>query len=238
MTGRILTVENISALEGTSATLQCHLLYTAAEITQVSWKRNGHLLALHDSIYGSVIDPAFRKKVTLAPAYGITLLSLNASDTGEYLCDFYTFPDGIYKGKIFLEVTLPSLPEDSEADALDSSHSRISFGIMVSVIIISAATVIMLVILGAMRKTFRINSANCHQMGRSPSKQNELRSASLGSCLPTEAIPMTINQIYELENGIEESRTYFNIIGYRSLNSFNFSVETRVPTNEKHKIDS
>ncbi|XP_044522702.1 T-cell immunoreceptor with Ig and ITIM domains [Gracilinanus agilis] len=238
VTGRILTVENISAVEGTSATLQCHLLYTAAKVTQVSWKRNDHLLAIRDSVYGSVIGPAFRNKVTLAPGYGITLLSLNANDTGEYRCDFYTFPDGIYKGNIFLEVTLLSLPGDSAAEALDSSHSRISFGIMVSAIIISAATVIVLVILGAKRKTFRTHSTNCHQRGRSPSKQEELRSTSLGSCLQTEVIPMTISQDYQQENDIEESHDYFNIISYRSLNSFNFSVETRVPSNEEHKMDS
>ncbi|XP_027724403.1 T-cell immunoreceptor with Ig and ITIM domains isoform X2 [Vombatus ursinus] len=147
VTGRILAAEKMSAVEGTSATLQCNLLYTTAKVTQVIWKRYDQLLAIRDAVYGSWINPVFRKKVNLALGYRITLLSLTANDTGEYHCDFHTFPDGIYKGNIFLEVTELSLPGDS-AEALDNSHSRISFGVLVSVIIIIAATVIMLVILG------------------------------------------------------------------------------------------
>ncbi|XP_036600006.1 T-cell immunoreceptor with Ig and ITIM domains [Trichosurus vulpecula] len=225
VTGKISAVEKMSAVEGTSATFQCNLLYTTAKVTQVTWKRNDQLLATLDSVYGSFINPVFRKKVILALGYGITLLSLTANDTGQYHCDFHTFPDGIYKGNIFLEVTELSLPGDS-AEALDSSHSRISFGAMVSVIIIIAATVIiMLVILGAKRKTFRINSANYGL--RSPSKQNELSPNSNGRCLQLEDTPMTISQDYQQENDLTQSHEYFNILSYRSLSSFNLPVETR-----------
>ncbi|XP_020862852.1 T-cell immunoreceptor with Ig and ITIM domains isoform X2 [Phascolarctos cinereus] len=224
VTGRILAVEKMSAVEGTSATLQCNLIHTTAEVTQVIWKRNEQLLAVCDSVYGSLINPVFRRKVNLALDYGITLLSLTVNDTAEYHCDFHTFPDGIYKGNIFLEVTERNLPGDS-AEALDNSYSRISFGVMVSVIIIIAATVIMLVILGVKRKTFRISSANYGL--QSPSEQNELSPSSHGRCVQLEATPMTISQDYQQENDSAQSHEYFNILSYRSLSSFNLPVETR-----------
>ncbi|XP_068920604.1 T-cell immunoreceptor with Ig and ITIM domains-like [Petaurus breviceps papuanus] len=225
VTGRILAVKKMSAAEGTSATFQCNLLNTTAKVTQVTWKRNDQLLAKRDSVYGSFINPIFEKKVNLALGHGITLLSLTTNDTGEYHCNFHTFPDGIYTRNIFLEVTEPSFPGGSAAEALDSSHSRISLGVMVSVIIVSAATVITLVILGVKTKTFKISSVN--YSCRSPSKQNELSPSSCGRCLQLEATPMTINQDYQQENYSAQFHEYFNILSYRSLSSFNLPVETR-----------
>ncbi|XP_072470049.1 T-cell immunoreceptor with Ig and ITIM domains [Notamacropus eugenii] len=223
--GRIFAVEKMSAVEGTSATFQCNLLYTTAMVTQVTWSRNDQMLAILDSVHGSFINPVYQKKVNLARGYGITLLSLTANDTGEYHCDFHTFPDGIYKGNIFLEVTELNLPGDSAPETLDSSHSRISLGVIVSVTIIIAATVIMLVIFSAKRKIFRIHSANYGL--RSPSEQNELSPSSHGRCLQLEATPMTISQDYQQGNDLGQSHEYFNILSYRSLSSFNIPVETR-----------
>ncbi|XP_074067389.1 LOW QUALITY PROTEIN: T-cell immunoreceptor with Ig and ITIM domains [Macrotis lagotis] len=225
VTGRILTVEKMSAVEGTSATLQCFLLYTSAKVTQVTWKKNDHLLTTLESFYGSFIYPLFRN-MNLALGHSITLLSLTTNDTGEYHCDFHTFPDGIYRGNIFLEVTELSLPGDSAAETSDSYHSRNSFGIMVSVVVIIVATVIIMVILGVKRKLFRINAVNNSFMGRSPSRQNELRPNSLDRCLQIEATPMTIRQDYKQENDIAESHEYSNILSYRSLRSFTSPLET------------
>lgn len=104
MTGRIVTVGNISAEEGGSVTLQCHLSSTTAKVTQVNWKQQDQVLAIRHDTLGWHIDPPFMKRVVPGPNLGLTLRSLTVNDTGEYFCIYHTYPDGIYTGTLFLEV--------------------------------------------------------------------------------------------------------------------------------------
>lgn len=104
VTGRIVTVGNISAEEGDSVTLQCHLSSTTAEVTQVNWEQQDQPLAVHHPTLGWYIYPVFRKRVAPGPNLDLILQSLTVNDTGEYFCTYYTYPDGIYKAKLFLEV--------------------------------------------------------------------------------------------------------------------------------------
>ena len=43
---------NISAKEGGSVTLQCHLSSTTANVTQVNWEKQDQLLAVHHTDLG------------------------------------------------------------------------------------------------------------------------------------------------------------------------------------------
>lgn len=104
VTGRIVTTGNISAEEGGSVTLQCHLSSTTAKVTQVNWKQQDQVLAIHHASLGWHIDPAFTERMVPGPNLGLTLQSLTRNDTGEYVCIYHTYPDGIYKGTVFLEV--------------------------------------------------------------------------------------------------------------------------------------
>lgn len=104
MAGRILMTGNISAEEGGSVTFHCHLSYTNASVTQVQWELGDQLLANHNAEQGWHIHPRFSDRVTTGHNMDITLQSLTKNDTGEYSCKFYTFPDGLYKEKFFLEV--------------------------------------------------------------------------------------------------------------------------------------
>ncbi|KAM8770502.1 T-cell immunoreceptor with Ig and ITIM domains [Rhynchonycteris naso] len=108
MTGRIVTVGNISAEEGGSVTLQCHLSSTTAKVTQVNWEQQNRLLAIHHTNLGWYISPAFQERVVPGPRLGLTLQALTMNDTGEYDCVYHTFPDGIYRGQLFLEVVQSS----------------------------------------------------------------------------------------------------------------------------------
>lgn len=115
VTGRIVTAGNISAEEGGSVTLQCHLSFTTATVTQVNWEQQDKLLAVHDAKLGWHTSPVFRDRVVPGANLSLTLRSLTVNDTGEYLCVYYTFPDGMYKGRLFLEVLLNSgMPSGAE----------------------------------------------------------------------------------------------------------------------------
>lgn len=115
MAGRIGTTGNISAEEGGSVTLQCHLSSTTATVTQVDWKQRDRFLAIHHTESGWSIYPAFRGRVVPRPNLGLTLQSLTTNDTGVYSCIYHTFPDGIYRGRLFLEVLQSSgMPSGAE----------------------------------------------------------------------------------------------------------------------------
>ncbi|XP_058517903.1 T-cell immunoreceptor with Ig and ITIM domains isoform X1 [Ochotona princeps] len=111
--GMIVTAGNLSAEEGGSAILQCHLSSITAEVTQVNWEQQDQLVAIRHADFGWHVSSAFRERVVPGPNLGLTLLSLTANDTGEYFCIYHTYPHGIYKGRIFLEVRGSSVAEQS-----------------------------------------------------------------------------------------------------------------------------
>lgn len=84
--------------------MQCHLPSTTAKVTQINWEQRDQLLAVRHAHLGWHIYPAFRERVAPGPNLGLTLQSLTRNDTGEYFCTYHTYPDGIYRGTVFLEV--------------------------------------------------------------------------------------------------------------------------------------
>ncbi|XP_073929302.1 T-cell immunoreceptor with Ig and ITIM domains isoform X1 [Castor canadensis] len=113
MKGKIVTKGNISAEEGDSVILQCHLSSTTAKVTQINWELQDQLLASYHTDFGWYIDPGFRERVAPGPSLGLTFQSLTTNDSGEYFCIYHTYPDGIYKGRISLEVLGRSVAEHS-----------------------------------------------------------------------------------------------------------------------------
>uniref|UniRef100_A0A452H7W9 Ig-like domain-containing protein n=1 Tax=Gopherus agassizii TaxID=38772 RepID=A0A452H7W9_9SAUR len=105
-TEKILTAGNVSAVENSNITLRCSLSLTNAIVSQVNWNRcNKVMLAVYLSKDKAMVQPAFTEKVSLAAEYGITIHFLGVNDTGDYCCEFHTFPYGIFEGRTFLELT-------------------------------------------------------------------------------------------------------------------------------------
>uniref|UniRef100_H0VUU5 T-cell immunoreceptor with Ig and ITIM domains n=1 Tax=Cavia porcellus TaxID=10141 RepID=H0VUU5_CAVPO len=102
--GTVLTQGNILAKEGGSVILQCHLSSTTANVTQVNWEQQDQLLAIYHPHFGWYINPILSDRVSPGPREAIAFHSLTTNDTGEYFCIYHTYPDGIYRGRIFLEV--------------------------------------------------------------------------------------------------------------------------------------
>ncbi|KAM6162749.1 T-cell immunoreceptor with Ig and ITIM domains [Erethizon dorsatum] len=102
--GAIVTQGNILAKEGGSVILQCYLSSTTANVTQVDWEQQDQLLAIYHPHFGWYVNPVFSERVSPGPSKGLTFHLLTMNDTGEYFCIYHTYPDGIYRGRIFLEV--------------------------------------------------------------------------------------------------------------------------------------
>ncbi|XP_076973679.1 T-cell immunoreceptor with Ig and ITIM domains [Tamandua tetradactyla] len=219
VTGRIVTVRNISAKEGSSVTLQCHLSSTTAKVSQVNWKRLDQHVALCQTELGWYVYPAFSGRVVPGPSLDLTFQSLTTNDTGEYFCIYHTYPDGIYQGRIFLEVLGSSVAE----------HSAGFQGPLLGVLG-TALAVICTAIIGAValirKKSLRIHSAESGPR-RTPSEREEwsTRAPSVpGSCMQAEATPADLCRELGEEDSAEPQ--YFNILSYRSLGSFSFPVES------------
>ncbi|XP_060153552.1 T-cell immunoreceptor with Ig and ITIM domains [Globicephala melas] len=224
VTGRIVTTGNISAEEGGSVTLQCHLSSTTAKVTQVNWKQQDHVLAIHHASLGWYIDPAFTERMVPGPNLGLTLQSLTRNDTGEYICIYHTYPDGIYKGTVFLEVLQSSVAEHSAGFQIPL------LGAMATVLAVIGTAVIVVLTLARKffcfwKKSLRIRSAE-GGLGRRLSEQEEWRPgvpSSPGSCVRADA-GLCREQPGE-DRAEPEPHDYFNVLSYRSLASFSFPAE-------------
>ncbi|XP_019507793.1 PREDICTED: T-cell immunoreceptor with Ig and ITIM domains [Hipposideros armiger] len=219
VTGRIVTVGNISAEEGGSVALQCHLSSTTTMVTQVNWEQQNQLLATHHPKMGWYVCPAFRKRVVPGPNLGLTLLLLTTNDTGEYSCIYHTFPDGIYKGRLFLEVLPSSASEHSPGFQIAL--------LGVSVLAVLCVAAIAVVAYARKKKFLRIRSVDSG-LRRTPLEQEEWGPRVLsphGSCVQAEAVPAGLCR-EQRGDDCDEPHDYFNVLSYRSLGSFSFLAET------------
>ncbi|XP_008144838.1 T-cell immunoreceptor with Ig and ITIM domains [Eptesicus fuscus] len=223
VTGRIGTTGNISAEEGGSVTLQCHLSSTAATVTQVDWKQRDRFLAIHHTESGWSIYPAFRGRVVPRPNLGLTLQSLTTNDTGVYSCIYHTFPDGIYRGRLFLEVLRSSGAGHRPGLLIPL------LGVLLLVVICTAVTVV--VTLARKKKFLRIRSAESG-LRRVPCGQEEWGlgvPASPASCVRAEAAAAGSGSgscREQRDDDYDEPHDYFNVLSYRSLGDISFPAET------------
>ncbi|XP_003358852.3 T-cell immunoreceptor with Ig and ITIM domains isoform X2 [Sus scrofa] len=222
MTGRIVTVGNISAEEGGSVTLQCHLSSTTAKVTQVNWKQQDQVLAIRHDTLGWHIDPPFMKRVVPGPNLGLTLRSLTVNDTGEYFCIYHTYPDGIYTGTLFLEVLRSSAAEHR------AGFQITLFGAVATVLAV-VCTAVMVMVTWARKKSLRTCPAE-GALRQIPSEREECRPrvqripASIG--VPVEAVAGDLYAELRGQDPDAEQHDYFNVLSYRSLGSFSFPTET------------
>ncbi|XP_061023146.1 T-cell immunoreceptor with Ig and ITIM domains isoform X1 [Dama dama] len=219
VTGRIVTMGNISAEEGGSVTLQCHLSSTTAKVTQVNWKQQDQVVAIHHARLGWHIDPAFRERVVPDSNLGLTLQSLTSNDTGEYTCIYHTYPDGIYKGTLFLQVLRHSVAEYSAGFQIPL------LGAMAAVLVVICTAVILVATL-ARKKSLRIRSAE-GDLGKRRSEPEASRprvESSPGSCVQADA--GLCGDAGGEDHAEAEPHEYFNVLSYRSLASFSFPTET------------
>ncbi|XP_040340492.1 T-cell immunoreceptor with Ig and ITIM domains isoform X1 [Herpailurus yagouaroundi] len=226
VSGRIVTMGNVSAEEGGSVTLQCRLSSTTAKVTQVNWEQQDKLLAVHHANLGWYLCPAFRERVVPGPNLGLTLQSLTRNDTGEYFCTYHTYPDGIYRGTLFLEVLQSSVAERSAGFQIPL------LGAMAIVLAVICMAVIVVVTLTRKFVCFQKKSLRAHSsesgLRRMPREQEGWSAgvlSSAGSCIQAEAVPVVFCTERRGDD-CAEPHEYFNVLSYRSLGSFSFPEET------------
>nr|XP_054369934.1 T-cell immunoreceptor with Ig and ITIM domains [Mirounga angustirostris] len=215
VSGRIVTMGNVSAEEGGSVTLQCHLSSTTAKVTQVNWEQQDQLLAVHHANLGWHIYPAFRERVAPGPNLGLTLQSLTRNDTGEYFCTYDTYPDGIYRGTLFLEVP-------------HSSDMAFSYGSL-KIFFLFDFQQLHSNIIRYGRERIVLSRVHCAESGlRTLAREQEecnaraLSSAGSGGQAETAPVGFYTEQWGE---DYAEPHDYFNVLSYRSLGSFSFPAE-------------
>ncbi|KAM5335359.1 T-cell immunoreceptor with Ig and ITIM domains [Glossophaga mutica] len=219
VTGRVITTGDISAEEGGSVTLQCHLSSTTATVTQVDWKQQDQMLAIYHAKLGWHIYPAFSERVAPGPNLDLTLWSLTTNDTGDYSCIYHTFPDGVYKGTLFLKVLQSSGAEQGAGVQI------LLLGVILLVVICTVVTAV--VALTRKRKFLRIRSAGSG-LRRVPPEQEEWGPSVLsspGSRVQAGAAPASLCREPSGED-YAELHDYFNVLSYRSLGDISFPAET------------
>ncbi|XP_075399063.1 T-cell immunoreceptor with Ig and ITIM domains [Tenrec ecaudatus] len=213
--GRIVTAGNVSAAEGGSVTLQCHLSQTTAKVTQVNWARPPHTLAVHHSDFGWHIAPGVREQVVPGPGLGLTLQRLTCNNTGEYVCIYYTFPDGIYHGSLFLEV-------------LGRSAARFQMswlGALVTVPVVICTVAIGLVTLSRKRRSLGMLSAESSPRTMACAEEYSCLGVPLSPGGGVQAEAASADPQEEQQQDYAEPHEYFNVLSYQSLGSISFLVE-------------
>ncbi|VCX30779.1 unnamed protein product, partial [Gulo gulo] len=221
VSGRITTSGNVSAEEGGSVTLQCHLPSTTAKVTQINWEQRDQLLAVRHAHLGWHIYPGFRERVAPGPNLGLTLQSLTRNDTGEYFCTYHTYPDGIYRGTVFLEVLQNSVAERSAAFQIPL------LGATATVLAVICVAVVMVVALTKKKKSRQVHCAESG-LRTVAHEQEEWNARILSSPGSGRQAGMTPVGCYLEQRGdaCAEPHDYFNVLSYRSLGSFSFLAET------------
>ncbi|XP_031220552.1 T-cell immunoreceptor with Ig and ITIM domains [Mastomys coucha] len=208
--GTIETKGNISAEEGGSVILQCHFSSDTAEVTQVDWEQRDQLLAIYNFDLGWSVSSVFSERVVPGPSLGLTFQSLTMNDTGEYICTYHTYPDGIYKGRIFLMV---------QGSSVAQFQIALLGGTMAGVL-----GLICLMVTGvlARKKSIRMHSIESGVVRRTEAEPQEwsLRIlSSPGGPAQTQAAPDGLCG-ERAEDDYADPQDYFNVLSYRSLESF------------------
>ncbi|XP_050004734.1 T-cell immunoreceptor with Ig and ITIM domains isoform X3 [Alexandromys fortis] len=188
---------------------------TSAEVTQVNWEQRDQILAVYSAEQGWYVPLVFSERVVPGPSLGLTFKLLTMNDTGEYFCTFHTYPDGIYKERIFLKVQESSGPQ-FQMTSLGGAMAAV-LGIIC--LLITGAAV------RARRKSPRIHSMGSGQERTAAEPQEAILrcpSAPEGP-VQTEAAPA---DLCGEEDDYAEPRDYFNVLSYRSLESFSVLAKT------------
>ncbi|XP_005074856.2 T-cell immunoreceptor with Ig and ITIM domains [Mesocricetus auratus] len=211
----IETNRNISAEEGGSVILQCLFFSNTSEVTQVNWEQQDQLLAVYSADQGWHVSSVFSERVVPGPKLGLTFQSLTRNDTGEYFCTYHTYPDGIFKGRIFLKV------QESSAAQFQTALLGGAMAAVLGLICLMITGVTVL----ARKKYLRLQSmeSGLGRMAAEPQEMSLRILSSPGGPVQTEAAPAGF---CVEEDDYAEPRDYFNVLGYRSLESFSVLAKT------------
>ncbi|XP_036060001.1 T-cell immunoreceptor with Ig and ITIM domains [Onychomys torridus] len=214
--GTLETRGNISAEEGGSAILQCRFFSNTAEVTQVNWEQRDQLLAVYSAEQGWHVSSVFSERVVPgpSPSLDLTFRALTVNDTGEYFCIYYTYPDGIYKGRIFLKVQ-----KSSAAQFQIPLVGGATAAVLGLLLVITGVTVL------ARKKSLRIHSTESG-LGRMASETQEMSLRILSSPGGTVQMGAAPAGLCGEEDDYAEPRDYFNVLSYRSLESFSVPAKT------------
>lgn len=207
----IETKGDISAEEGGSVTLQCHFSSDTAEVTQVNWEQWDQLLAIYSVDLGWYVPSVFSERVVPGPSLGLTLQSLTMNDTGEYFCTYHTYPDGIYKERIFLKVRESSVTQFQMA----SLGGAIAAVLGIICFLVTGLTVLV------RKKSFRTHPIESGHgtMEAEPQEWSLRIPSSPGGPVQTQAAPAGLCG-EQAEDSYADPQDYFNVLSYRSLESF------------------
>ncbi|XP_032632725.2 T-cell immunoreceptor with Ig and ITIM domains [Chelonoidis abingdonii] len=211
-TEKILTAGNVSAVENSNITLRCSLSLTNAIVSQVNWNRcNKVMLAVYLSKDKAMVQPAFTEKVSLAAEYGITIHFLSVNDTGDYCCEFHTFPYGIFEGRTFLELT-----GTSEEMTLWKNLPYIIISLIVGVLLLGC---FVLWILRRKKQTQKIHVPP-HVLQKAPSSSSgeDCSSPNPTTGSSAEASVASASSVGAQEES-DDGHDYFNVFRYKSHSS-------------------
>ncbi|XP_044847679.1 T-cell immunoreceptor with Ig and ITIM domains [Mauremys mutica] len=169
------------------------------------------MLAVYLSKDKAIVQPAFTEKVSLAAEYGITIHLLGVNDTGDYCCEFHTFPYGIFEGRMFLELT-----GTSEETTLWKNLPYIIISLILGVLLLVC---FVLWILRRKKQTQKIlvpphvlQKAPSSSSGENCSSQNPTRGSS------AEASVASASSVGAQEES-DDGHDYFNVLRYKSHSS-------------------
>ncbi|XP_039346954.1 T-cell immunoreceptor with Ig and ITIM domains isoform X1 [Mauremys reevesii] len=211
-TEKILTAGNVSAVENSNITLWCSLSLTNAIVSQVNWNRcNKVMLAVYLSKDKAIVQPAFTEKVSLAAEYGITIHLLGVNDTGDYCCEFHTFPYGIFEGRMFLELT-----GTSEETTLWKNLPYIIISLILGVLLLVC---FVLWILRRKKQTQKIHVPP-HVLQKAPSSSSgeDCSSQNPTTGSSAEASVASASSVGAQEES-DDGHDYFNVLRYKSHSS-------------------
>lgn len=162
----------------------------------------------------------FRERVSPGPGESLLFHSLTMNDTGEYFCIYYTYPDGIYRGRIFLAV------QGSPATETSTWFQILLLGAVAAALGIICATTFTLVALARKKKLLRSHPVESGLRTVSPEQQEGRPSLpwSPGRYVQAEAAPAGLCGEQRIDN-CTELHEYFNVLSYRSLGSFSILGE-------------
>lgn len=185
--------QNLTALEGSTVTLKCHLLKEDTKVTQVNWNFcNSVHIAFHVTNYDKegMVTAEFSERVSLAKDYGITISGVNRNDSGQYCCVFNTFPHGKFTGRIYLQVY-------SQDTWTHNPYLWIGSGLGILLVV---------AVLGAGIFFYKKKKSQAFYSNINPKTSG---AQSVGLNVQNPAVMMATNDI-----GEEENNEYFNIILY------------------------
>ncbi|XP_037765051.1 T-cell immunoreceptor with Ig and ITIM domains isoform X2 [Chelonia mydas] len=211
-TEKILTAGNVSAVENSNITLRCSLSLTNAIVSQVNWNRcNRVTLAVYLNKDKGIVQPVFTEKVSLAAEYGITIHLLGVNDTGDYCCEFHTFPYGIYEGRMFLE-----LAGASEEMTLWKNLSYIIISLILGVLLLMCFIVW---ILRRKKQTWKIHVPS-HVLQKVPSSSSgqDCSSPNPATGSSAEARVAPAGSVGAQEES-DDDHDYFSVLWYKSHSS-------------------